>query len=88
MATSRSHASCDRRASLAAAAWSAQGHKVYPFHLFVASAQEMLTRYEGQPELHAHPLQQALYHALKHEKSWLQETGQWPDPVPTLADLK
>ena len=62
--------------------------KVYPFHLFVASAQEMLTRYEGQPELHAHPLQQALYHALKHEKSWLQETGQWPDPVPTLADLK
>lgn len=62
--------------------------KIYPFHLFVASLQDILDRLEQMPDLHTSQQRQALYHGLKHEKSWLQETGQWPEPVPTLADLR
>lgn len=62
--------------------------KVYPFHLFVASLQDILGRYEARADMANRPLPQALWHALKHEKTWLQESSQWPDPLPTLADLK
>ncbi|MCA9936028.1 MAG: hypothetical protein H6662_01810 [Ardenticatenaceae bacterium] len=61
--------------------------KVYPFRLFVATIQTILNQYEQTPELHTGQ-QQELYYGLLHEKTWLQETGQWPEPVPTLEDLR
>lgn len=60
--------------------------KVYPFRLFVASLQDVLNQYEAMPDTSLQ--QQALRHGLRHEKAWLQETGQWPEPTPTLADLR
>jgi len=59
-----------------------------PFHLFVATLQAILDRYEHLSDSHTLQQQQTLYHALQHEKTWLQQTSQWPDPVPTLAALR
>ncbi|MCA9944254.1 MAG: hypothetical protein KC449_12280 [Anaerolineales bacterium] len=62
--------------------------KLYPFQLFVTLLQEILARYETESELQTDEQWQALVHALKHEKSWLIETGQWPEKTSTLADLR
>ncbi len=62
--------------------------KVQPFRLYVASLQAILDHYDKVSSLHASPQQQSLRHMLQSEKSWLQEAGQWPDPTPTLADLR
>jgi hypothetical protein len=62
--------------------------KAHPFHLYAASLQAILNHYDKVSNLHASPQKQSLRHVLQSEKSWLQEAGQWPDPMPTLTDLQ
>jgi hypothetical protein len=62
--------------------------KVHPFHLYAASLQAVLDHYEQVSNLHASSNRQSLRHALQLEKSWLQGVGQWPEPTPTLAELR
>lgn len=62
--------------------------RIDSFRLFVAVSQAILNHYEQMPDLHTSQYRQALYHALQLEKSWLQQAGQWPDPVPSLDELR
>jgi hypothetical protein len=62
--------------------------RIDSFRLFVAISQAILNHYEQMPDLYTSQNRQALYHALQLEKSWLQQAGQWPDPVPSLDELR
>jgi hypothetical protein len=62
--------------------------RIAPVRLFVASAQAILNHFEQMPDLYTNQQRQALYHALQLEKSWLQQTAQWPESAPSLAGLR
>lgn len=61
--------------------------KIDSFRLFVATIQTVLDHDKQIPDLHTSQQRQALHHALQQEKSWLQETGRWPEPAPSLAEF-
>jgi len=60
--------------------------RVDPLQFYLATLQSLLARYEQD----RHILQDTFhefYLALRHEKGWLMERGQWPATLPTLGEL-